>query len=325
MQRGIIGLGMWCVDTTYKIDNLPERGKLEPISNTFQCVGGGPSNVLTDLNSLGFKHPMYAMGSIGLDTDASIIKKHCRENKIETKYLIVSKQISTSHTVCMFEKQKERTFLYYPGANSLLDKKHFKINQLKIAPKVLYVGYITLLGKLDKFDVDKKTRLSKVLKKAKSKNVITVLDLVSNKHPKYKNIIESSLPFTDYLLLNEIESEILFNRKIYDFNKKLNQKTLTKLISKVFKKGIIKGVVIHSPTESLYFDRSKKIYTRSKVLPKSRVINSVGAGDAFCAAFIFGIHENWDIKKTLKKAHAAGTSMIKVNASSGNLPNISKL
>ena len=39
MQRGIIGLGMWCVDTTYKIDNLPERGKLEPISNTFQCVG----------------------------------------------------------------------------------------------------------------------------------------------------------------------------------------------------------------------------------------------------------------------------------------------
>mgnify|MGYP003308916126 CR=1 FL=1 len=55
MQRGIIGLGMWCVDTTYKIDNLPERGKLEPISNTFQCVGGGPSNVLTDLNSLGFK------------------------------------------------------------------------------------------------------------------------------------------------------------------------------------------------------------------------------------------------------------------------------
>ena len=155
--------------------------------------------------------------------------------------------------------------------------------------------------------------------------MITVLDLVSNNHPKYKNIIESSLPFTDYLLLNEIEAEILFDKKIYDFNKKLNQKILTELISKVFKKGIIRGVVIHSPTESLYFDRSKKIYTKSKVLPKSRVINSVGAGDAFCAAFIFGIHENWDIKKILKKAHAAGTSMMKVNASSGNLPNISKL
>ena len=31
MPKGIIGLGMWCVDTTYKINTLPQRGKLEPI------------------------------------------------------------------------------------------------------------------------------------------------------------------------------------------------------------------------------------------------------------------------------------------------------
>ena len=55
MSKGIIGLGMWCVDTTYKINTLPQRGKLEPIIESFQCVGGGPSNVLTDLRSLGFK------------------------------------------------------------------------------------------------------------------------------------------------------------------------------------------------------------------------------------------------------------------------------
>ena len=58
---------------------------------------------------------------------------------------------------------------------------------------------------------------------------------------------------------------------------------------------------------------------------KRKIINSVGAGDAFCAAFIYGIHESWDIKKTLKKAHAAGSTMMKVDSSSGNLPNIQKL
>ena len=41
MNKGVIGLGMWCVDTTYKINELPERGKLEPILDSFQCVGGG--------------------------------------------------------------------------------------------------------------------------------------------------------------------------------------------------------------------------------------------------------------------------------------------
>ena len=36
MPQGIIGLGIWCVDTTYKIQQLPERGKLEPIIESFQ-------------------------------------------------------------------------------------------------------------------------------------------------------------------------------------------------------------------------------------------------------------------------------------------------
>ena len=53
--------------------------------------------------------------------------------------------------------------------------------------------------------------------------------------------------------------------------------------------------------------------------------NAVGAGDAFCAGFIFGIHEEWDIETTLKKSHAAGSAMMKINTSSGNLPNIKKL
>ena len=68
----------------------------------------------------------------------------------------------------MIEQQKERTFLYHPGANKLLDIKHFKLNKLKKKPKLLYVGYVTLLGKLDKFK-EKETRLNKVLKEQKKK------------------------------------------------------------------------------------------------------------------------------------------------------------
>ena len=60
MQKGVIGLGIWCVDTTYKINKLPERGKLESIIDSYQCVGGGPSNVLTNLSSLGFKSNLIA-------------------------------------------------------------------------------------------------------------------------------------------------------------------------------------------------------------------------------------------------------------------------
>ena len=63
----------------------------------------------------------------------------------------------------------------------------------------------------------------------------------------------------------------------------------------------------------------------SKKIAKSKIVNSVGAGDAFCAGFIYGIYENWNMKTTLLKAHAAGAAMMKVDASSGKLPNIKKL
>ena len=249
MSKGIIGLGMWCVDTTYKINTLPQRGKLEPIIESFQCVGGGPSNVLSDLYSLGFKYPMIAMGSIGVDENASYIKKHCQQNAIETKFLKSTHKAPTSHTVCMFEKQHERTFLYYAGANNLLDIHHFQIQKLKSSPKIMYVGYITLLGKLDKFS-GKNTRLSKILIEAKKKDIITVLDLVSNNDPSFQKVVLSALPNTDYLLLNEIEAELLFKRPIINSKKKLNKKLITNLSKKLFLKGIKKALIVHHSKES---------------------------------------------------------------------------
>lgn len=324
MSKGIIGLGMWCVDTTYKINSLPQRGKLEPIIESFQCVGGGPSNVLSDLHSLGFKYPMIAMGSIGVDANANFIKKHCHKSSIETKFLKSTNKAPTSHTVCMFEKQNERTFLYYAGANNLLDVNHFQIKKLKSIPKILYVGYITLLGKLDKFS-GKNTRLCQILIQAKKKKIITVLDLVSNNDPSFQKVVLSSLPHTDYLLLNEIEAELLFKQSVTDSKKNLNKKKIIHLSKKIFLKGINKALIIHHSKESLYISRDEIIHTKAKAIDKKKIINSVGAGDAFCAAFIFGLHESWEMKEILKKAHAAGNAMVKVDASSGNLPKINKL
>ena len=324
MPKGIIGLGMWCVDTTYKINTLPQRGKLEPIIESFQCVGGGPSNVLTDLRSLGFKYPMIAMGSIGVDEKATYIKKHCHKNAIETKFLKSTHKVPTSHTICMFEKQNERTFLYQAGANNLLDVNHFQIQKLKSNPKILYVGYITLLGNLDKF-LGKSTRLSRVLLQAKKKDIITVLDLVSNNDPSFQRVVLSALPYTDYLLLNEIEAELLFKKSIINSKKKLNKKLIINLSKKLFLKGIKRALIIHHAKESIYISRDEVIHTNSKIINKKKIINSVGAGDAFCAAFIYGIHESWNMKKTLKKAHAAGSAMMKIDSSSGNLPKIERL
>ncbi len=324
MRRGVVGLGIWCVDTTYKIDYLPERGKLESIKDQYQCVGGGPNNVLTNLSSLGFKYNLIAMGSIGNDDNSKLIKNHCRSNGIISKYLTVSSNIPTSYSLCMSEKQNERTFLYYSGANDLLDIDHFRLSKLNNYPKILYVGYLSLLGKLDDFS-GKETRLCQVLKESRRKDIINIIDLASNNTPNFQKIIFSALPYTDYLLLNEIEAQLLFKKPIINSKNQLDKKLIIKLSWKIFQKGLNKALVIHSPHESLYISKKDIYHSKSPKISKKNIKNAVGAGDAFCAGFIFGVHEDWDTEVTLNKSHAAGSAMMKIDSSSGNLPNIKKL
>ena len=324
MRRGVVGLGIWCVDTTYKIDHLPERGKLASIKGQYQCVGGGPNNVLTNLSSLGFKYDLIAMGSIGNDDNSKLIKNHCRSNGIISKYLSVSSNIPTSYSLCMSEKQNERTFLYYSGANDLLDIDHFRLSKLSNYPKILYVGYLSLLVILDEFS-GKETRLCKVLKESKKKDIINIIDLASNNIPNFQKIIFSALPYTDYLLLNEIEAQLLFKKKIINSKNRLNKKLIINLSRKIFQKGLQRAFIIHSPYESLYISKKDIYHSQSPKIQKKNIKNAVGAGDAFCAGFIFGVHEDWDIEVTLRKSHAAGSAMMKIDSSSGNLPNIKKL
>ena len=295
MRPGVVGLGIWCVDTTYKIDYLPERGKLESIKNQYQCVGGGPNNVLTNLSSLGFKYNLIAIGSIGNDDNSKLIKNHCRSNGIISKYLSVSSNISTSYSLCMSEKQNERTFLYYSGANDLLDINHFRLSKLSNYPKILYVGYLSLLGRLDKFN-GKETRLCKVLKESRKKNIINI-----------------------------IEPQLLFKKQIIKSKNRLDKKLIINLSRKIFQKGLHRALIIHSPYESLYISKKDIYHSEPPKIQKKNIKNAVGAGDAFCAGFIFGVHEDWDIEVTLRKSHAAGSAMMKIDSSSGNLPNIKKL
>ena len=186
------------------------------------------------------------------------------------------------------------------------------------------MGYLSLLGRLDKFN-GKETRLCKVLKESRKKNIINIIDLASNNIPNFQKIIFSALPYTDYLLLNEIEAQLLFKKKIINSKNRLDKKLIMNLSRKIFQKGLQRAFIIHSPYESIYISKKDIYHSQSPKIQKKNIKNAVGAGDAFCAGFIFGVHEDWDIEVTLRKSHAAGSAMMKIDSSSGNLPNIKKL
>ena len=324
-KEGIIAAGIWCVDVSFKIQNWPLEGKTSIIKKKINGVGGGPSNVLTNLEYLGFQYPKIALGCIGRDTEAEIIKKHNKKNNIISKYFTILKKVKTSYTLVMSEGGGERTFFHYSGTNEYLNSKNIKLSSIKkINPKIFYVGYLTFLGQLDTFDKNKETKLCAVLKKSHKMGMLNCLDLASYDHIHFKNIVKSASKYCDYLFLNELEAELATGIKIVIKNKfvKKNADLATK---KLLLNGIKKAVVLHSPEYTLWQSKNKSYWNRSKLLKKKEIVSKVGAGDAFCAACIFGIHENWEVEKILKKAHLAASSILKTEYSSGNIPKIRNL
>jgi sugar/nucleoside kinase (ribokinase family) len=63
-------------------------------------------------------------------------------------------------------------------------------------------------------------------------------------------------------------------------------------------------------------------------VPKESIVSSVGAGDAFCAGVLYGIHDGWPPQEALKiGSGAAGTCLQAANTTDGvrSLDEIRKL
>ena len=71
---------------------------------------------------------------------------------------------------------------------------------------IFYLGFLMLLDAMDEFAETGRTRASLALEKARTAGMITAVDMVSTENRQFREIAESALPFTDYLIVNEIEA-----------------------------------------------------------------------------------------------------------------------
>ena len=77
------------------------------------------------------------------------------------------------------------------------------------------------------------------------------------------------------------------------------------------KHGSLELVVVHSPAFAIAVTNIGQVHQRSGFQIKAEhVVSTVGAGDAFAAGMLYGIHEAWSIDESLELAHAtAGASL----------------
>jgi len=317
MQRkGIIAAGNWITDIVKILDVFPKQESLANILSESVSNGGSPYNVLKDLAKLKAPFPLEAIGLVGDDERGRAIIEDCKNHHIATNQIQITKEAPTSYTdVMSVNSDGKRTFFHQRGANALLDLPHFDLTQS--SAKIFHLGYLMLLDKLDTIE-NKSTKAAAVFEKAQSLGFITSTDMVSENSDRFKDVVSPSLPFIDILFINEFEAEkithiSITNKDGIDFHQ--CRKACTSLLAM----GVKKWVILHFPDGAIAAHSSGSFVSQGSLkIPQSIISSAVGAGDAFAAGVLFGMHEDWSIDRCLKLGVcAAAASLSQPNCSDG--------
>jgi sugar/nucleoside kinase (ribokinase family) len=302
-RRGIAGAGNWIIDRLYICDFWPSEETLANILRDERGTGGAPYNCLLDIAKFGLDSGegairLEAIGLIGDDDNGRAIQADCADNGIDTSALIVADRAPTSYTnVMVIQDSGKRTFFHNRGANALFGVEHVPVDQIKA--RLVHFGYLLLLDRMDEPDDEFGTVAARILKQFQDAGIETSIDVVSEDSDRFPLIVKPALKYTDYAIVNEFEAGKTTGHEL-KCDGKVDIAAVRASAQDMLDLGVGKLVCIHMP-EGGYVLTSDgtEFWQPSLQLPDGYIKGAAGAGDAFCAGMLLGIHERWEIEKSL--------------------------
>lgn len=292
------------------VDVYPQREQLASIRGQSQGTGGAPYNVLVDLARLGARFPLSAAGLVGKDLLGEEILADCAKRKIDTRFLKQTSEAATSYTDVMTEiGNGRRTFFHYRGANALWDGENLDFSKTKA--RIFHLGYLLLLDALDAPDKLYGTKAARLLQQAQEAGLKTSVDVVSEDSDRFPKIVTPALKFVDYCILNEVEAGKTTGFKVRAADGALDTVSLRHAAGALLQCGVRELVIIHFPEGGFARTRKGEDFWQSSLnLPAKYIAGTAGAGDAFCAGALYGLHEAWDLQKSLLAAVCAAAASL---------------
>lgn len=309
-KKGIAAAGNWTLDRVKVIEEYPQEERLTRVLTEVRAGGGGAHNVLLSLARMKAPFPLRGIGCVGADEEGRWLIQEARENGVDFGGIRVTPEALTSFTDVMTVKSTgKRTFFHCPGANNMLEEDDIDAWD----SKMLHIGYLLLLEKVDPV-------APAILKKARADGVRTSVDLVSAEKGRFAEVVTPCLEHIDVLVINEVEAGATSGHEIRKPDGSIDEAALAASAKALFRDNL---VVIHLP-EMAYALRHDGVLQVPSRKPKE-IVSTVGAGDAFAAGLLYGLHEEWPLIQCLDLAHAAAGACLGHETTTGGLRPIDEL
>jgi len=320
-RKGITIAGNILTDIVKTVDCYPEMGMLANIKSISKAVGGCAPNTAIDLAKIDRSIPISVIGKIGEDEYGRFLLSQLSRYGIDCEKISVSQTKPTSFSDVMSLTSGERTFFHARGSNAEFAPEDIDIGSINSV--ILHIGYILLLDSFDKEDSEYGTVMARFLHDVQQHGIKTSIDVVSDSTADYKAKILPALKYCNYIIINEVESEMLSDLKAYNPDGSLNIDNIRKTMEFMSECGVKDKIIVHCKKAGFCYDVVSGDFTvvPSLNIPKSEIVGSVGAGDAFCAGSLYGIYNGYTDRQILEfAACAAGCNLFSENSVDGMKP-----
>lgn len=251
------------------------NGQSEQGNHLFEaCPGGAPCNVLAMLNKLGRKTAF--IGKVGEDQFGRLLKGTIDELGIETKGLILDKEIHTTLAFVHTFPDGDREFSFYrkPGADMMLTEDEVDYDLIRQS-RIFHFGTLSMT------DEPVRSATKKALEVAKEAGCLITFDPnlrppLWNSLDEAKKQMEYGFQYCDMLKISDNEIQFVSGKEDYDEGiRYLQDKYNIPLIFLTMGK-----------------DGSRAYYKDMRVERKGfqvKAIETTGAGDTFCGCSIHGL------------------------------------
>lgn len=322
-RSGIVCAGNWIVDIVHDIPAWPAKSDLAIISNESMGLGGGAANVAFNIAALDAGYAVLPTGVLGQDEHGDTVLAMCLAADLPVDGFLQLPDVSTAHTHVMNVPGDSRTFFYCPGANDQLEPETIPMDSLATQmPRLFYLGYLNLLPKLDAMQSDGRTGAAHLLAKARAAGMITCVDLVSSLSETYQKTVFGTLPEIDWLFLNEVEAARATGVTITGETDKIN---IARAAEKLMQGGLRQGCILHTPQLSLWKTHDQETWFHAPQIPTSEIVSAVGAGDAFAAGVLHGLHENWSPQDSVQLGNKMAAACLRAPTATGSSPSLNDL
>lgn len=317
-RTGFVTGGTWCVDYNKLVAFWPGEDGIAEIEVVERRGGGSGCNFAVDMRKLDPEMPVETITLVGDDPDGRFLQAEADSFGIGREQMHVTAAVPTQYTDAYGSRQSgRRTHLYYPGTASILTPDHFDFSCT--TARILHLGLPGVHRLMDAAWGEDANGWVTTLRRARAAGLRTNMELASLPAARLASLIHPCLPHLDTLIVNDYEIGALSGEAtLHDGT--TDVAACERAVRAVQDRGGLDLAIAHFPLGAVAAARGGVVMRFPSLrVPPEAIAAANGAGDAFAAGALYGIHELWNLPDLLALAAATAAASLRALSTTGSV------